>query len=37
MNISHEKIDGINAIIKVDLAPEDYNPQVDNGLVDPSF
>jgi len=32
MNISHEKIDGINAIIKVDLAPEDYNPQVDKAI-----
>ncbi|MBP3943230.1 trigger factor [Sphingobacteriaceae bacterium WQ 2009] len=32
MKISHEKIDGINAIIKVDLTPEDYNPQVDKAI-----
>ncbi len=32
MNISHENIDGINAIITVDLAPEDYNPQVDKAI-----
>lgn len=34
MNISHEKVDAINAVIKVDLAPEDYNPQVDKEIKD---
>lgn len=34
MNISHENIDDINAVIKVDLAPEDYNPQVDKAIKD---
>src|SRR5690606_36779 len=32
MNISHENIDDINAVIKVDLTPEDYNPQVDKAI-----
>ncbi|SEK98730.1 trigger factor [Parapedobacter koreensis] len=32
MNISHENIDEINAVITVDLAPEDYNPQVDKAI-----
>ena len=32
MNISHQKIDDINASITVDLAPEDYNPQVDKAI-----
>lgn len=32
MNISHQKTDDINAIITVDLAPEDYNPQVDKSI-----
>ena len=32
MNISHENIDGINAVITVDLTPEDYNPQVDKAV-----
>ncbi|MFD2597460.1 trigger factor [Sphingobacterium corticis] len=34
MNISHQKIDEINASITVDLAPEDYNPQVDKAIKD---
>ncbi|MHC8949100.1 trigger factor [Sphingobacterium hungaricum] len=29
MNITHQNIDDVNAVITVDLAPEDYNPQVD--------
>ncbi|SFC63805.1 trigger factor [Parapedobacter composti] len=32
MNISHENIDEINAVITVDLAPEDYNPQIDKSI-----
>lgn len=32
MNISHEKITDINADITVDIAPEDYNPQVDKAI-----
>ncbi|MCI0920177.1 trigger factor [Sphingobacterium rhinopitheci] len=32
MNISHKKIDDINAKITVDLAPEDYNPAVDKTI-----
>lgn len=32
MNISHQKIDDINANITVDLKPEDYNPQVDKAI-----
>ena len=32
MNISHNKIDDINAKITVDLAPEDYNPAVDKAI-----
>ncbi len=32
MNISHENIDDINAVITVDLTPEDYNPQVDKAI-----
>lgn len=34
MNISHENTDGINAVITVDLTPEDYNPQVDKAVKD---
>lgn len=34
MNISHKKTDDINAIITVDLAPEDYNPIVDKEIKD---
>ncbi|WP_104384242.1 trigger factor [Sphingobacterium sp. HMA12] len=32
MNISHENVDAINAVINVALAPEDYNPQVDKEI-----
>ncbi len=32
MNISHENIDNINAVITVELTPEDYNPQVDKAI-----
>lgn len=32
MNISHEKNTDINADITVDIAPEDYNPQVDKAI-----
>lgn len=32
MNISHTKIDDVNANITVELAPEDYNPAVDQAI-----
>ena len=32
MNISHQNIDEINAVITVDLTPEDYNPQIDKAI-----
>lgn len=32
MNIVQEKIDSLNAVIKVQLTPEDYKPQVDSAL-----
>jgi len=32
MNISHQKIDAVNANILVELAPEDYNPAVDKAI-----
>jgi len=34
MNISHQNIDEINAKIQVELAPEDYNPQIDKAIKD---
>src|SRR5690606_21494248 len=34
MNISHQNIDEINASIQVEIAPEDYNPQVDKAIKD---
>lgn len=32
MNISHQKVDDVNASIKVELTPEDYNPSVDKAI-----
>src|SRR5690606_19133089 len=32
MNISHQTFDDVNANIKVELAPEDYNPSVDKAI-----
>ncbi len=32
MNITQEKIDDLNAIVKVTIAPEDYTPRVDKEL-----
>jgi len=32
MNITQEKIDDLNAIVKVTIAPEDYAPRVDKAL-----
>jgi trigger factor len=32
MNISHQKVDDVNANIKVELTPEDYNPSVDKAI-----
>ncbi|MFZ4260866.1 trigger factor [Sphingobacterium sp. HJSM2_6] len=34
MNISHQNIDNINANIQVEIAPADYNPQVDKAIKD---
>ncbi len=34
MNISHQNIDDINANIQVEIAPEDYIPQVDKAIKD---
>ncbi len=34
MNISHQNIDNINATIQVEIAPADYNPQVDKAIKD---
>ena len=34
MNISHKKIDDVNANITVELAPEDYYPAVDKAIKD---
>lgn len=34
MNISHEIIDGVNAVIEVNVTPGDYNPQVDKAIKD---
>ncbi|GHE23059.1 trigger factor [Sphingobacterium griseoflavum] len=32
MNISHQKVDDVNAKINVELTPEDYNPTVDKAI-----
>ena len=32
MNISQEKIDNLNAVLKVNLNPEDYNPRVEKAI-----
>lgn len=32
MNISHQTVDDVNANIKVELTPEDYNPSVDKAI-----
>ena len=32
MNISQEKIDNLNAIVKINLNPEDYQPRVDKAI-----
>jgi trigger factor len=34
MNISQEKIDNLNAILKINLNPEDYQPRVDKAIKD---
>ncbi|QBQ40483.1 trigger factor [Sphingobacterium psychroaquaticum] len=34
MNISHQKLDDVNANITVELTPEDYNPSVDKAIKD---
>jgi trigger factor len=32
MNVSQEKIDNLNAVLKVNLSPEDYNPRVEKAI-----
>lgn len=32
MNIAHQNTDDLNAVITVEIAPEDYNPQVDKAI-----
>ncbi|RZK48043.1 MAG: trigger factor [Pedobacter sp.] len=34
MNITQEKIDDLNAIVKITIAPEDYTPRVEKALKD---
>lgn len=34
MHISHENIDEVNAVITVNITPEDYNPKVDQAIKD---
>lgn len=34
MNISHQNVDEVNAVITVNIAPEDYNPKVDQAIKD---
>ncbi len=34
MNISQEKIDNLNAIVKININPEDYQPRVDKAIKD---
>ena len=34
MNISQEKIDNLNAIVKINIKPEDYQPRVDKAIKD---
>jgi trigger factor len=34
MNISQEKIDNLNAIVKININPEDYTPRVDKAIKD---
>lgn len=34
MNISQEKIDNLNAVVKINMTPEDYQPRVDKAIKD---
>jgi trigger factor len=34
MNISQEKIDNLNAVVKINIAPADYQPRVDKAIKD---
>lgn len=34
MNITHQNSDELNAVLTVEIAPEDYNPQVDKAIKD---
>ena len=32
MNISQEKIDNLNAVVKININPEDYQPRVEKAM-----
>ena len=32
MNISQEKINNLNSVVKINIAPEDYTPRVDKAI-----
>jgi len=34
MNISQEKIDNLNAVLKINIDPADYTPRVDKAIKD---
>src|SRR5476649_3038350 len=34
MNISQEKIDSLNAVVTINIKPEDYTPRVDKAIKD---
>jgi len=34
MNISQEKIDNLNAVVKINIKPEDYQPRVEKAIRD---
>ena len=34
MNITQEKIDNLNAVVKININPEDYQPRVDKAMKD---
>lgn len=34
MNISQEKIDNLNAVVTINIKPEDYQPRVDKAIKD---
>jgi trigger factor len=34
MNISQEKIDNLNTVVKININPEDYQPKVEKAMKD---